>query len=749
MPPHPDSPNLSATPGSPMRGSPIKSSFHSRNLSSLSDDRITELLELARELKTQTKSVEDSVNDALVEFGGLAHRSRDNAYALGHLKEHVVTTERSVKDTDANVKDNLSQIRATLDTLQENNKVVSTISDSLLESNKDVSRQLKNHESHLRSILSTSSEHREFPKMIKKFSDLFDEQNEKVMEVLSFIHEDISNVELKTRINDSFNIIESLSKQVTQQQTDLSGIAERLTSTNSSDEQLTLLKDLCTKLDNSKDSGLTKSEVSDVVNETNAQQLVPLLTEISQNLATADKSDESSEKVNTILTKMDELLKQSTIPADNQQQILDKLEQLSSSTDGHKKLQSNLESLLQNQASKEDMQALLDEEKSLKAIVEGFVEKLDSYSAERNATVKNDDDSTLTKRIDELQREQAESIQTFSNQVLEKVHDKAELTSILESVKTHITDSLQTHKDIIESLKQPDNSDRLKALETQLEQQSTGRLDELKKLFIEHQTGPKLDEFMTCIQQKLTDTHSETSKTITDIQSDVRSLVDFQYGDISSFGEQVQTILARLDEIKLQEGTEARVSEAEARAKMFEQRAKEAEEKLLASTRDAKEVEQVNEKLESKSQLESEISTLQQTKATLTEEVQAMKTELSIRYEDFNKIEQRVEHFEQRLNQAILERSKGILGSTTMTIINNNNALPPNSAGSTTTTSPERAPLKTNSNSKRNLSFAPEADSIEDLPIGKENDLAVAKRGSPYSKPSHNKGRSISLFVDH
>lgn len=254
---------------------------------------------------------------------------------------------------------------------------------------------------------------------------------------------------------------------------------------------------------------------------------------------------------------------------------------------------------------------------------------------------------------------------------------------------------------------------------------------------------------MTCIQQKLTDTHSETSKTITDIQSDVRSLVDFQYGDISSFGEQVQTILARLDEIKLQEGTEARVSEAEARAKMFEQRAKEAEEKLLASTRDAKEVEQVNEKLESKSQLESEISTLQQTKATLTEEVQAMKTELSIRYEDFNKIEQRVEHFEQRLNQAILERSKGILGSTTMTIINNNNALPPNSAGSTTTTSPERAPLKTNSNSKRNLSFAPEADSIEDLPIGKENDLAVAKRGSPYSKPSHNKGRSISLFVDH
>lgn len=492
MPPHPDSPNLSATPGSPMRGSPIKSSFHSRNLSSLSDDRITELLELARELKTQTKSVEDSVNDALVEFGGLAHRSRDNAYALGHLKEHVVTTERSVKDTDANVKDNLSQIRATLDTLQENNKVVSTISDSLLESNKDVSRQLKNHESHLRSILSTSSEHREFPKMIKKFSDLFDEQNEKVMEVLSFIHEDISNVELKTRINDSFNIIESLSKQVTQQQTDLSGIAERLTSTNSSDEQLTLLKDLCTKLDNSKDSGLTKSEVSDVVNETNAQQLVPLLTEISQNLATADKSDESSEKVNTILTKMDELLKQSTIPADNQQQILDKLEQLSSSTDGHKKLQSNLESLLQNQASKEDMQALLDEEKSLKAIVEGFVEKLDSYSAERNATVKNDDDSTLTKRIDELQREQAESIQTFSNQVLEKVHDKAELTSILESVKTHITDSLQTHKDIIESLKQPDNSDRLKALETQLEQQSTGRLDELKKLFIEHQTGPSL-----------------------------------------------------------------------------------------------------------------------------------------------------------------------------------------------------------------------------------------------------------------
>ncbi|KAA8915613.1 hypothetical protein TRICI_002258 [Trichomonascus ciferrii] len=748
MPPHPDSPNLNATPGSPMRGSPIKSSFHSRNLSSLSDDRISELLELAKELKTQTKSVEDSVNDALVEFGGLAHRSRDNAYALGHLKEHVVTTERSVKDTDATVKDNLAQIRATLDTLQENNKVVSTISDSLLESNKDVSRQLKNHESHLRSILSTSAEHREFPKMIKKFSDLFDEQNGKVMEVLNFIHEDISNVELKTRINDSFKVIESLSQQFSQQQTDLSAIAERLSSTNSSDEQLALLKDLCTKLDSS-NAGLTRSDVSEVVNENNSQQLIPMLTQISQNLATADKDEATTEKVNTILTKVDELLKQSTIPSDSQQQILAKLEQLGNSIDGHKELQSNLESLMQKHASKEDIQALLDEEKSLKAIVEGFSQKLDSYSAERNAAIKNDDNPTVTKRIDELQREQAESIQTFSNQVLEKVHDKAELASILESLKTHITGSLQSHKDTIESLRQPDNSDRLKALETQLEQQSTSQLEALKTLFIEQQTGPKLDDFMNSIQQKLTDTQTETSKTITDIQSDVRSLVDFQYGDISSFGEQVQAILTRLDEIKHQEGTEARIAEAEARASMFEQRAKEAEEKLLASTGDAKEIEQINKKLETKSQLESEISTLQQTKATLAQEVQAMKTELSIRYEDFNKIEQRVEHFEQRLNQAILERSKGILGSTTMTIINNNNALPPNSAGSTTTTSPERAPLKTNSNSKRNLSFAPEADSLEGLPIGKENDLTVAKRGSPYSKPSHNKGRSISLFVDH
>lgn len=748
MPPHPDSPNLNATPGSPMRGSPIKSSFHSRNLSSVNDDRISELLELAKELKTQTKSVEDSVNDALVEFGGLAHRSRDNAYALGHLKEHVVTTERSVKDTDATVKDNLAQISATLDTLQENNKVVSTISDSLLESNKDVSRQLKNHESHLRSILSSSSEHREFPKMIKKFSELFDEQNGKVMEVLNFIHEDISNVELKTRINDSFNVIESLSKQFSQQRTDLNGIAERLSSTSSTDEQMALLKDLCAKLDNN-NAGLTKSEVSEVLNETNAQQLIPLLTQISQKLATADKSEETTEKVNTILTKVDELLKQSTIPPDNQQQILEKLEKVSTSTDGHKELQTNLESLLQTQASKEDIQTLLDEEKSLKVIVEGFAEKLDSYSAEQNTAIKNSYDSTVAKRIDELQREQSESIQTFSNQVLEKVHDRTELTSIMESLKTHITESLQSHKDTIESLKQPENSDRLKALESQLEQQSTSQLETLKKLFIEHQTGLKLDDFMNSIQQKFTDTQTETSKTITDIQSDVRSLVDFQYGDISSFGEQVQTILTRLDEIKQQEGMEARVAEAEARANMFEQRAKEAEENLRASTGDAKEIEQINKKLEAKSQLESEVSTLQQTKATLAQEVQAMKSELAIRYEDFNRIEQRVEHFEQRLNQAILERSKGILGSTTMTIINNNNALPPNSSGSTTTTSPERAPLKTNSSSKRNLSFAPEADSLEDLPIGKENDLTVAKRGSPYSKPSHNKGRSISLFVDH
>lgn len=706
MPAHPDSPNLTSTSG---RGSPIKSSFHSRNLSSmnLQDERVGELLDISKELKTQTKSVEDSVNDALVEFGGLAHRSRDNAVALSDLKDHVVKTEQSMKDTDNTIKDNLTHVKSTLDTLQENNKVISTISESLLESNKDVNRQLKSHESHLRSILSNSAEHREFPKLIKRFSDLFEEQNTKVMEVLGFIHEDISNSELKIKLTDSSKKIDSLADQFTQNKTDFSGMISKLDSISSSiSDESNSIKGKIDTIPNP----LSKQEISDTISESNKQQLIPLLNQVISNNHPSSSSDTNDKNFSELSAKLD------------------------------------------SQLTKDDIKELLSEQpQNIETVISNISQKLDDHATNHDKTVKSLSDKMvstalldeLKDKIDQAQSTHHECVKSYSGQILEKIHDRSELDANLESIKSQIVTELSSsQKDALKSLLE-EHEEKTKSTSDNVE-------NALKELFIkelqntENTRNDKFQEFSESIQKQLTDTQSKTSKTIGDIQSDVRSLVDFQYGDISSFGEQVQTILTRLDGLKAGEDSEEKLAEANKRAQMFEERALKAEEQV---------------------KLQQEIETLKQNKQMLAQEIQSMKAELSIRNEEFNKIEQRVAGFEQRLNQAILERSKGILGSTTMTIINNNNnqMVPPNSSdssnmGSSTKggniNSPERTPLKANSGSKRNLSFAPEVDHVlEDVPIGKENsDLAVAKRGSPYANnnsSNNSKGRSISLFVDH
>jgi chromosome segregation ATPase len=138
--------------------------------------------------------------------------------------------------------------------------------------------------------------------------------------------------------------------------------------------------------------------------------------------------------------------------------------------------------------------------------------------------------------------------------------------------------------------------------------------------------------------------------------------------------------------------------------------------------------------------LRKEIQEMRAEKERLISQLGDLKAEIRVRGEEFDKLELRVTQFETRLNSTILDHSRSILGSATVAIINNGGRA---SAAAPASGDSDRQPM-----SKRNLSMIP-GDQIHQDPTNdndKENELTVAKRGSPFTSA---KLRSISMFQGH
>lgn len=146
----------------------------------------------------------------------------------------------------------------------------------------------------------------------------------------------------------------------------------------------------------------------------------------------------------------------------------------------------------------------------------------------------------------------------------------------------------------------------------------------------------------------------------------------------------------------------------------------------------------------------------------------------NMRLEELEALESRIETFERRLNQTILNKSKSILGSTTMTIINSgghHQLLSDSKNGNSNNNTPayhnsdkynNRLPVK-KSGSKRHLSLAPEnfergfnndSDFSDDDSFGKEN-ISMSSGDNALKMMKHrgnntnvvSKQRSISMFT--
>ena len=678
MPLYPDSPNLNPTSAT-MRsnGSPIRQGFSSRNLVPQAEDKIAELLEIAKQLKVQTQTVEESVRDALLEFGGLAHRSRDNAVALSYLKEKSKRTEECATNTESAVKDNLIQVKTSLEIQRESHRALSTVTDALLSSTKDVSRQLQKYDGYFKGLLNKSS-------------NVTGQDNENVSEAM-----------------------DKVARQLNQQSKSMDDILHTLRNS---------LSGILVQLD-------SNEKIYREVKDQMSKDIISSMTGIVESSAS-----KQSKMVNDLFQR-------------NMESLSVEFEQSKKqSNDGSKKIDLKMDKLREEF---ENSKAKLDIKDSLSnKSFEDYSTKLDDISARQLKSF----DESLTSKLNELQKsfESKSGDKELINILATEIRNTSKIQVTL--LKDQIGSML---KDQISSFGSQTGS-KIESVYSEFDRLLTNKLrenmDSLKQLpNLAANFSEDVAILEDSLKQEIRESSERNSKFVTDIQADVRSLIDFQYAnDITELSEKLETIAASVSQLSTRKTfeDEYKSSQANVQELLVKNKALDDQLKQLTSNseryssmsrviaRQESDIQRNEAKLK---EMREEIDKLQNNKFSLSQELQIMEYEMLGHVSEFSKLEERVMKYEQRLNQAILDRSKGILGSTTMTIINNSSAA--------VTASPERSPLKATSSSRRNLSLAPddthENDDVSKL--GKENELNVIKRGGQFTK----KNRSISLFVDH
>lgn len=411
-----------------------------------------------------------------------------------------------------------------------------------------------------------------------------------------------------------------------------------------------------------------------------------------------------------------------TVSNSNQQNILDKLaSQITQAMqDNGAQLRGLANSLekLQSSGKKDPPREQFDE-------LLTKVEKLHSHR-----------DKELLTRVEILQSNGRNELAT---ELLKLQSGSRELTKALENLHSASTKDLLAKLETLHSAGHKDLVSAIEAVGIKSKEELSSVFEKIESLRLNQDVSSEIQKIretvlelkaqdlatqLTTIQQVLGAFKDETLKPISDIQANVNSLIDLQYGSTTRrdhMDSNVQGLQSFIEQklSDLESSKDQRILQLEADNK-----------ELLAKFKALGSLEE--ERTQSASTLKDlqvEITELQNVKNNLASEITSMKAELKIRAEEFDRIEQRALAFEHKLSQTILERSKGILGSATMAVIN--------SKGGAST------PLAvSNSPGKRDNSPAPLSNGDS-----KENDITVAKRGSPML--AHGKNRSISLFVNN
>lgn len=287
-------------------------------------------------------------------------------------------------------------------------------------------------------------------------------------------------------------------------------------------------------------------------------------------------------------------------------------------------------------------------------------------------------------------------------------------------------------KDILSA--QLDKSDKgikeiLEKLEGDIKSQGTSVQDGLQnemKLVRAEIAGISASEQIREVKNHLSSSSERNTKELSEIQADVRSLIDLRYNEANSFQETVKRLEAKLDSNQQLLDANKRIQELENLLSQKEQ--KSSSKKAVADYQETL-IAKNEKKIE---HLESEIQRLTGSKEAISVELGNLRFEMKSRIEELDRLEERISAFESRVGDTILDRSKNILGSSTLSIINNR-AL--NTPSTPISTSP----------SKRNLSYAPIDFDEENMDPDADTSLSIGKSRGPGLSPQKN--RSISLYT--
>uniref|UniRef100_A0A060SYG8 ARAD1C01078p n=1 Tax=Blastobotrys adeninivorans TaxID=409370 RepID=A0A060SYG8_BLAAD len=559
MPLHPDSPNLNSTPTSNMRsgtGSPIKSSFHSRTLSSFAastdDSRITELLELSRDLKSQTNTVESSVRDALYEFGGLADRSRDNAVALAELRDQVYSTKTTVTSTDTSIKDNLVKLQSSLEGQKESQRALTTVTDALLDSTKSIQKQIQTYDAQVRELVRTSDD-MTLTQAVSQITTHFDKHNQSLIHILESIKHGLHSTpshsdDFKTLITKVDTLSNSLPKSDNNKE--LQSIASKIDDLARRDGEI---KSLSAKVDSMADrkglesisrnldglaQGLPKHDdiqtILSMLKSSSADNFGPILETMNTLSGSFAKSDEHHQKlVSELSTKLDDLSQSLSKgqPADKDvKDILSKLDELSQSAPNK-----DIQRILSKLDSDQDTKSILSKLDELSQAapnkeIQKILSKLDS----------NEDIKGVSSKLDELSK----AMPNKDIQLLLSKLDSNEHIKGLSSKLDELTQSLP-NKDIQLLHSKLDSNTDTKSILSKLDELSQSLPNKDIELMLSKLDSNETKEDVRSILSKLDEmSKAESSETKEDIRS-ISSKLD----DLSKAlpNKDIQSILSKLD----------------------------------------------------------------------------------------------------------------------------------------------------------------------------------------------------------
>lgn len=438
--------------------------------------------------------------------------------------------------------------------------------------------------------------------------------------------------------------------------------------------------------------------------------------------------------------------------------------------------QSHVRQLLQTQEAMAGSLAIsADRQLAVRKSTSTVSEELDK----QNGTMKKQQDEValLLERLHEDHKESFKSIEVSHVNGLVKVQDEIQASivkachDLAESIahkpvltNDHLIPELAFKLAASEQMFKTDKEAMLCCMKEEFQQNSKLHQSQTKLILAQmRENGQSVTDKLDLVSKSMTEHHETALKSVTEgaeeeiktaqaeakaaelrvveLEATVKKL-ELQLA-IQAEQLKTQTQAAKLDaKAKLAEAVldaGRRVSAAELRASEAETQRSVIESELKTQRYFYKTIEHHEQDL---AKLEEAIETLQAKKSELTGNVSELNTTCSLKADQLKELEMRIESYERRLNQAIVDQSKSILGSTAMSSI---------SAGAEQHSSQASKKAKQRSMTptsfiRRHLSLRARNDANME-PNDDGSGLSLQKRNS--QRPAkHSKSRSVSLFPD-